>query len=156
MSRSPKNASNSKNQTRQEAGPLDLVTTLKMLPLVKSIVNDIRAHSTRLHQLTPEQEGLERNRRGLVWAERDRRYKITEEITQTEKNLSTAVSELDALGVELIDPENGVVDFPTRINGRSAAFSWQVGEEAVQHWHYVGEGQRRPIPADWMQKPTRA
>ena len=36
--------------------------------------------------------------------------------------LTNAVTELDELGVTLIDPKGGQVDFPTRINGRQAVF----------------------------------
>ena len=45
----------------------------------------------------------------------------------------------------------GEVDFPTRINGRPAAFSWRLGDGELAHWHYQGEDQRRPIPTDWKQ-----
>jgi hypothetical protein len=122
-----------------------------MLPLVKSIVADIVDTKLRLTKLVPEQESLERNRRSLSWAERQRRYSIVDEITQAERNLTGAVSELDALGLTLVDDLAGQVDFPTRINGRPAAFSWQLGEDGVAHWRYTGEHQRRPIPTDWQQ-----
>ncbi|MGL6075386.1 MAG: DUF2203 domain-containing protein [Fimbriiglobus sp.] len=149
MSRSS-NRSPEPGSSRKEAGPLDLRTAHRMLPLVQSIVSEICTNHRLLTQLTPEQEALDRKRRGLGWSERDRRYNISDEIRTVEKSIDSAVTELSALGVELVDPEKGVVDFPTRINGRSAAFSWQVGEAGVQHWHYAGEGQRRPIPADWQ------
>ena len=64
------------------------------------------------------------------------------------------MSELSALGVSLSDDETGEVDFPTKINGKSAAFTWKLGEEAVRFWRYSGEEQRRPIPADWDQSQT--
>ena len=86
----------------------------------------------------------------LVWAERDRRYRIHEEISAAEKALKTAVNELGELGISLLDRDNGRVAFPTRINGRPAVFSWQPGEDNLNYWSYEEEEIRRPIPADWM------
>lgn len=151
MSTPSRRASQSSGKSRKKDVTLDLPTTRQMLPLVKSIVADIVGTKQRLTKLVPEQETLERNRRSLGWAERQRRYSITEEIVQAERNLTGAVSELDALGLTLVNDVMGQVDFPTRINGRPAAFSWQLGEEGVAHWRYMGELQRRPIPSDWQQ-----
>ena len=156
MSRSSQRPTDSSGQSRREVTALDLRTARKMLPLVRSILADIRTYHVRLNELNPEQDRLERNRRTLNWRDRDRRYNISEDIRATEANLTTAVGELDGLGVELVDVEAGAIDFPTRINGRSAAFSWQPGEEAVGFWHYKGEGTRRPIPADWLTSQNQA
>ena len=53
--------------------------------------------------------------------------------------------------MNLVDDEVGEVDFPTKVNGRPAAFTWRLGEDGVRHWHYQGEEQLRPIPPDWDQ-----
>jgi hypothetical protein len=152
MSNTPNRAGNSAGKpTRRKETALDLPTARQMLPLVKSIVSDIVSWRMALTRLVPEQERLERHRRDLVWQERQRRYQIGEEMTAAEKHLTTAVGELTALGVNLVDDESGEVDFPAKINGRSAAFNWKLGEDGVGHWHYSGEEQRRPIPADWDQ-----
>jgi hypothetical protein len=121
-----------------------------MLPLVRSIVTDIVDTRHRLTELSAEQDALDSNRRGLDWAARQRRYAVHEDVARTEKHLTGAVTELTALGLTLVDSVAGQVDFPTRINGRPAAFSWRLGEEGVGHWRYSGEEHRRPIPADWQ------
>lgn len=150
MSATPNRASNPA-KTRVKDITLDLPTARHMLPLVRSIVADIVETHKRLGKLNPEQELLERSRRSLNWAARQRRYAIQDEISSAEKSMSGAVSELTTLGVKLTDPELGQVDFPTKINGRPAAFTWKLGEESVRFWHYTGEEQPRPIPADWQQ-----
>ncbi len=149
MSNTPNRASNPAGKPRRKDISLDLPTARQMLPLVRSIVTEIVHSRTALNQLNPEQARLERNRRELVWQERQRRYQITEEIASAEKTITTALAELNSLGVHITDAEVGEVDFPTKINGRPAAFSWKLGEERVGHWHYAGEEMRRPIPADW-------
>lgn len=151
MSTSPNRASNSAGKPKRDKDvTLDLPTALQMLPLIRSIVSDIVDTHRRLNQLTPEQESLERNRRKLDWSDRQRRYSISDEIVQAEKSLAGAVSELSSLGVRLVDPDAGEVDFPTRINGKAAAFTWHPGDSAVGFWRYKGEEHRRPIPADWQ------
>jgi hypothetical protein len=149
MSSSPNRASQPAKPKRKEV-TLDLATARRMLPLVRGIVTDIVATHARLTGLVPEQDALDRNRRELDWAARQRRYAIADEIAQTEKALAAAAGELTALGVSLADPADGQVDFPTRINGRPAAFSWRYGEDQLSHWRYAGEDLRRPIPADWQ------
>ncbi len=149
MSSTPNRASNSAGKPRKKEVALDLSTTRQMLPLVRSIVADIVNTRQAITLLVPEQERLERHRRELVWQERQRRYQLTDEIAAAEKSLTIATGELGGLGVSLIDDVAGEVDFPTKINGRPAAFTWKMGDEAVRLWHYQGEDQLRPIPADW-------
>jgi hypothetical protein len=149
MSNTPNRASNPAGKPRKKEVTLDLTTARKMLPLVQSIVADIVNSRRALSQLAPEQERLDRQRRELAWQERQRRYQITDEIAAAEKAWATAVGELTGLGVTLVDDEAGEVDFPTKVNGRQAAFSWLLGEEGLRHWHYADEESRRPIPTDW-------
>ena len=151
MSSTPNRASNPAGKPRRKEITLDLTTARQMLPLIRSIVSDIVTSRTALNKLAPEQERLERHRRDLAWQERQRRYQIQDEMVAAEKSLTTALGELTSLGVSLLDAEAGEVDFPTKINGRPAAYNWKLGEEAVRFWHYSGEEQRRPIPTDWDQ-----
>ncbi|MBM3980326.1 MAG: DUF2203 family protein [Planctomycetes bacterium] len=149
MSNTPNRAGNSAGKPRKKEVTLDLTTARQMLPLVKSIVTDIVHSRHALNRLTPELERLDRQRHDLVWQERQRRYHIADEIAATEKAWAAAVTELNGLGVALVDDEAGEVDFPTKVNGRTAAFSWIAGEDALRHWHYADEESRRPIPTDW-------
>jgi hypothetical protein len=140
----------SEKASKRKDAAIDISTARQMLPLVKSIVSDIVTTRERLDQLGPEQERLERTRRSLDWSARDRRYSLKDEMIHVEKELAGAVTELANLGVALVDAGSGQVAFPTRINGRPAAFSWQVGEDGLTFWHYAGEDLRRPIPQDWQ------
>jgi hypothetical protein len=137
-------------KSKRKTNTIDLPTARQMLPLVRSIVQDIVDQKRRLTDLVHEQYTLDRERRSLTWESRRRRYMVAEEVAQTERNYSSAIDELTKLGVALVDPNAGRVDFPTRINGRAAAFSWQVGEDGVEFWRYQEENQRRPIPRDWQ------
>jgi hypothetical protein len=156
MSNTPNRASNPAGKPRKKETTLDLATARQMLPLVRSIVMDIVTLRRAINRLTPEQERLDRQRRELAWQERQRRYQVADEIATAEKEWAAAVTELSGLGVTLVDDEAGEVDFPTKVNGRTAAFSWTMGEEGLRHWHYTGEESRRPIPTDWDSAGTAA
>ena len=150
MASSPKRASNAGGKSRRKNVTLDLRTARQMLPLVRSIVSDMSNTKDHLKELKPEHDSLEKNRRELSWDARQRRYVLADEIASAEKHLNGIKAELDALGLSLSDSMGYQVDFPTKINGRTAAFTWQLGEDGVAHWHYAGEQLRRPIPDDWQ------
>src|SRR5207244_13501749 len=105
MSNTPNRASNPAGKPRRKEITLDLPTARGMLPLVRSIVSDIVTSRTALNRLTPEQERLDRHRRDLVWQERQRRYQLQDEIRAAEKSITTALSELPDLGLNLIDDD---------------------------------------------------
>ncbi len=154
MNSSPNRASSSPEKSKRKVVNLDLRTARRMLPLVHSIVTDIVNTTEQLNTLATEQATLDEYRRSLTWVSRQRRYAVHDAIAHAEEHVTGAQRELDLLGVDLVDRQNGQVDFPTRINGRPAAYSWQLGEEALDFWRYRGEQNRRPIPAEWQLDAT--
>jgi hypothetical protein len=55
--------------------------------------------------------------------------------------LTTQLSALKALGVELKDFERGLVDFPSLRDGRVVLLCWQLGEgDELEWWHDVDAG----------------
>jgi hypothetical protein len=117
-----------------------------MLPLVERIVRDIVTSRQRLDDLAPEQDRLERAKRNLIWPDRLRRYQLRLEIDHLEACFQEALAELGQLGLILIDQTSGEVGFPTKMDGRSAQFLWQLGEQGINYWHFPGEKARRAIP----------
>jgi hypothetical protein len=126
-----------------------------MLPLVERIVTDIIRDQKELNRLTFEQEGLDRERRSLSWPERERRYAVQGEVIRLQGRLEEEIKELALLGPVLMNRGTGLVGFPTTVNDRAAFFSWQVGEESVNYWHFDGEDTRRPIPPHWQQEDSK-
>jgi len=128
---------------------MDLTTSQRMLPLVARIVRDIVADRQELQRLLPEQGRLDRQKRALDWNDRFRRYAIQAEIQGCENHLHEATEELGRLGLVLEDEINGQVGFPTVVYGRTAYFSWRLGEEVIEYWHFSKESLRRSVPANW-------
>jgi hypothetical protein len=130
---------------------MDLATSQRMLPLVARIVRDIVGDRHELERLLPEQERLDRQKRDLDWDNRFRRYAIQAEIQGCENHLQETTAELRRLGVILEDEIEGQVGFPTVVYGRTAYFSWRLGEETIGYWHFSKENVRRSVPANWFQ-----
>jgi hypothetical protein len=55
--------------------------------------------------------------------------------------LTSKMSELEGLGVQLKDFERGLVDFPSLREGRVVLLCWQMGEgDELEWWHDVDAG----------------
>jgi hypothetical protein len=124
-----------------------------MLPLVRRIADDVIRVHKRLAEAQPELDKLDRGRRALAWPERSRRYQLQDEAAAAEKELQEAAAEFDALGVALLHGPTGLVGFPTKVNDRSAYFSWKPGEDGLGYWNFADDLVRRPVPADWTRPP---
>ncbi len=68
------------------------------------------------------------------------------------RRLRELVEEIHALGCQVKDLEQGLVDFPTRYRGREVLLCWRLGEPKIAYWHAPDEGfaGRKPIDEDFL------
>jgi hypothetical protein len=54
---------------------------------------------------------------------------------------------ITVLGVQVKDPDRGLLDFPAEIEGGDALLCWEVGEPRIEFWHRPEDGYagRRPL-----------
>jgi hypothetical protein len=71
------------------------------------------------------------------------------ELEQLAEQAGEYVDELDELGVVVKDLDLGLLDFPALREGVEVELCWQVGEDAVEHWHDLEAGFRGRKPIDW-------
>jgi hypothetical protein len=75
---------------------------------------------------------------------------LQDEVSDAGAAVATVVGELEALGVQVKDLDEGLVDFPARHPelGDTVLLCWRLGEEKVAHWHGLEEGfaGRKPLP----------
>jgi hypothetical protein len=71
------------------------------------------------------------------------------ELESEEERLYAYCMELEALGLELKGPADGLCDFYSLKDGREIYLCWRLGEAAVTHWHELDAGfsGRQPIQA---------
>ena len=56
-------------------------------------------------------------------------------------NIGKATTELHEIGVQLKDHSRGLVDFPSRRDGRVVLLCWQLGEpDEIEWWHELEAG----------------
>ena len=63
------------------------------------------------------------------------------------QRVKDAMSEIDAIGVQVKDLDIGLLDFPCEVDGQTVLLCWKLGEAAITHWHGVSEGfaGRKPV-----------
>lgn len=119
-----------------------------MLPLVRAIAADIAALSESLLERRERLQQMLADRPAL------RRDPYSEELLQVQREmeadaerLQEFVQELRDLGVEAKGPQ-GLVDFPSLMEGRVVYLCWKLGESEVSHWHelHAGFAGRQSLP----------
>lgn len=68
-------------------------------------------------------------------------------VAELNRELQDAAGELDRHGVELKDPERGLLDFFHEREGRVVYLCYLLGEPAIGHWHelHAGFAGRQPL-----------
>lgn len=61
--------------------------------------------------------------------------------------IHTTKAELDRLGVQVRDIEEGLVDFPSQLGAEVVCLTWERGQNAITHYHPLsGDADTRPLP----------
>jgi len=120
-----------------------------MLPLVRSIVSDIcgvfrnvTSRRFELHRL------LRRGQRGAGQLYDDEMAESRADLQAEYDQIWQYREELESLGVLLRQPEDGLTEFPTRIRGEEAFFSWQLGESEIGYYRLAAESKSARWPLD--------
>jgi hypothetical protein len=121
-----------------------------MLPLVRAIVKDLAELSRDVIDRRDRLAHLLAGRNGQstdVYSEE--LVQIEEELEKDGRRLRDYVEELTKLGLEPKNGQEGLVDFPTLIEGREAYLCWKLDEPEILYWHDLDAGfaGRQPLTA---------
>ena|SRR5688572_378743 len=112
-----------------------------MLPLVRAITADLsrlaRDVVDRRHRLEVITAGRDL-KPGDPYA--DELAQVEAELERDAAKLKDYLSELKDLGVEPKGAVDGLVDFPSLMDGRLVFLCWKLGESEVLHWHEIDSG----------------
>jgi hypothetical protein len=110
----------------------------RALVYVRRIADDI-THC--YHRAVGIRERIERPLPGDLLDELKQDYDVAMD------RLNDLIEELQQVGVELKDFEQGLIEFPAIHAGREVYLCWRRGESAISQWHEVdaGYGSRRPV-----------
>jgi hypothetical protein len=105
----------------------------RMLPLVRRIVEDVVVTHGTWQQAVGQFEMASAS--GTADVET-----LQREIERLALEIDGYLRELGDLGVEFKGFEQGLVDFPSEMDGRPVYLCWKLGETAVMFWHEVDAG----------------
>lgn len=106
------------------------------------------ALSESLHRIREAREiilaGAERIRRSATL---DGGGHMSQEYWDALQDMRKHLEAMAEQGIILRDADSGLVDFPSRREGRGVFLCWRLGEERVGYWHPPGTGfgGRRPL-----------
>jgi hypothetical protein len=122
-----------------------------LLPVVESLLRKAQAAGVRASEL--EQEMQELSQRIFMSggmhvnvAEAARRRAEREKALQEAQD---TLGEIDEIGVQVKDLEQGLLDFPSVMEGRTVLLCWKLGEPEIGYWHSEEDGfaGRKPLDA---------
>jgi hypothetical protein len=66
---------------------------------------------------------------------------------KTVQEAKDTLAEIDAIGVQVQDLEEGLLDFPCVVDGQTVLLCWKLGEKEIAHWHAPEDGfaGRKPL-----------
>lgn len=120
------------------------------LPLVRQIARDMVELSTDMED---RRERLTHLMSGRDMSSGD---PYDDELAEMQSNLEKDsvrlmgyFDELEKIGVELKSPTEGLIDFPSMIDGELAYLCWKFNEPEIRFWHALNAGfsGRRPLPS---------
>lgn len=112
-----------------------------VLPLVRAITRDLVQLSREVMERRERLALLSGGRKSTAkdpYSEELRQ--IEEELDKDSEQLETFLEELRELGVEPKSGTEGLVDFPSLMDGRIVFLCWKLGESEVTHWHELNAG----------------
>ena len=124
-----------------------LETAIALLPRVQ----DLMARAQQQHQ---DYRAAERQLAAAMQTVRgnghraDTLQSAQEAAAQALRQVRHTVEALHALGCEVKDVEQGLVDFRSQREGREIYLCWRVGEATISYWHELDTGFAGRQPLD--------
>jgi hypothetical protein len=120
-----------------------------LLPVVEALLRRAQASAARNEELEQEMQQLSQRifvSGGMhvdVSAAARRRAEREKAVQETKDSLA----EIDSIGVQVKDLDQGLLDFPSLMDGKLVLLCWKLGEPAITHWHTEEEGfaGRKPL-----------
>ena len=121
-----------------------------LLPVLEALLQRARAAAEKTVALEQEMRQLSQRifltggmHIDVVAAARRRaeREKAAQETKDT-------LAEIEAIGVQVQDLEEGLLDFPCLLDGNVVMLCWKIGETAITHWHATDESAESRQPLD--------
>ena len=120
-----------------------------LLPVVEALLRKGQAAGTRAGELEAEMQELSQRiflaggtQVNVVAAAR-RKAEYDKAVQETKDTRA----EIEAIGVQIKDFEQGLLDFPCLLEGKTVLLCWKLGEKEIGFWHSPEDGfaGRKPL-----------
>jgi hypothetical protein len=117
---------------------------------IRPLTEQMVAHRRRAGELISEQRKLGLAVAGNGGGEVRASSRLETEFEAEARRVTELVEEIQALGAQVKDLEDGLVDFPALHRGEIVLLCWRLGEDEIGWWHREEDGfaGRRPLPLD--------
>src|SRR5262245_25355109 len=119
-----------------------LIEAQRLLPVLRSLLEDIGSVWSRIRELDPEiQKARDK-------AQFDGYSEFGVEYVELVSHLVTLLHHIKDMGVLLKDAGKGLCDFPYMRQGKVVYLCWQLGEDRIEYWHDIETGFAGREPLD--------
>ena len=122
-----------------------------LLPVLEALLRKAQAAGIRTGELELEMQQLAQ-RIILAGGMHVNVAQAAKRRAEREKALQEArdtLAEIDEIGVQVKDLEQGLLDFPFVMDGKTVLLCWKLGEKEIGYWHSTEDGfaGRKPLDA---------
>jgi hypothetical protein len=122
-----------------------------LLPVVEALLRRAQAAAAQAGELEQEMQQLSHRifLSGGMHVDVSVAARRRAERDKTVQEAKDILAEIDSIGVQVKDLEQGLLDFPSVMDGKAVLLCWKLGEPAIAHWHTEEEGfaGRKPLDA---------
>ena len=120
-----------------------------LLPVVEALLRRAQGAAGRAGELEHEMQQLSHRIfiSGGMYVDVSTAARRRAERDKAVQEAKDTLAEIDSIGVLVKDLEQGLLDFPSVMDGKPILLCWKMGEPAIAHWHTEQEGfaGRKPL-----------
>ena len=121
----------------------------ELLPVITRELEQVRRRKQSIDQL---EQGLAQTAARIMMLggsipDHEELTKKRAESLRLTAQLKQAIDRIQATGCVVKDLDEGLVDFPSLLDGQEVYLCWKLGEERISYWHGMEEGfaGRKPL-----------
>ena len=122
-----------------------------LLPVVEALLRKTQTAATQAGELEREMQQLSQRifLSGGMHVDVSAAARRRAERDKAVQEAKDTLAEIDSIGVQVKDLEQGLLDFPSLMDGKPVLLCWKLGEPTIAHWHTEEEGfaGRKPLDA---------
>jgi hypothetical protein len=113
----------------------------QLLQILRPLVDQLIATRDQIVTIRPELDS------GVQKALGNGASKATGDLLKLFRKIERLIIEVQSFGVLLKDVDQGLLDFPSELEGRVVFLCWKQGESSVSYWHDLDAGfsGRKPL-----------